>query len=293
MPVDIMTRPQSTAARELGLKRSEFDLAVRLGRIRTVPARDGGRRRVPRTEIERIRETEGFPDTLRDQVRVVGTAQGALLMGIPETRFTRLARVGLLMPVKFYLNRYRAVVWLYLAQELEEFARAELNAPLLTGRTPERLRARLATGEDLRPRNWRARHTSYLLGRSTDPWERAAAVATLLDPGRLAELVSDPQERAYLHRLRPEEIWYGAPQSPGAQILARILTADHPDELSWLRANLLLSMAEARRLRPAPRAEPPVPAPAPALVRTPETVPDAPAEEPARSLWSRLLRRRA
>ncbi|MFI7009407.1 DUF6397 family protein [Streptomyces sp. NPDC050145] len=295
-----MTRPQGGAARELGLKRGEFDLAVRLGRIRTVAAPDGGRRRVPHTEIERIRETEGFPDTLREQVRVVGTAQAAELMDIPPTRFTRLARAGMLTPAKFYVNRYKAVVWLYLAQELREFARSEINAPLLTGRTPDRLRARLAAGDDLRPRTWRARHASYLLGRSTDPWERAAAIATLLDPTQLAELVESPYERAHLHRLRPEETWYGAPESPTAQVVERILTADHPDEISWLRGNLMLRMAEARRLCPAPvpasarttRARPAVEA-APVALTAPDPV-TAPEETTTRrSLWSRLLGRRA
>ncbi|MFI7388254.1 DUF6397 family protein [Streptomyces sp. NPDC049813] len=248
-----MTRPQGSAARELGLKRGEFDLAVRLGRIRTVAAPDGGRRRVPREEIERIREGEGFPETLRRQVRVVGTAEGAQLMGVPPTRFTRLARAGLLTPAKFYLNRYRTVVWLYLAEELREFADSPLHAPLLTGRAPDTMRARLSAGEDLRPRRWRGRHAGYLLGQSSDPWERAAAMATLLDPTHLVDLVENPYERAYLRQLRPEETWYGVPESPTARVVERILIADDPDEISWLRANLLLSLAEARLRRPAPR----------------------------------------
>ncbi|MFJ9037602.1 DUF6397 family protein [Streptomyces sp. NPDC102406] len=291
-----MTRPQGSAARELGLKRSEFDLAVRLGRIRTVAATDGGRRRVPREEIERIRDTEGFPDLLREQVRVVGTAEGARLMDIPQTRFTRLARAGLLIPAKFYLNRYRAVVWLYLAAELREFADSVLHAPLLTGRAPAHMRARLSAGEDLRPRRWRARHAGFLLGQSRDPWDRAAAMATLLDAAQLADLVESPYERAHLRRLRPEESWYGAPDSPTAQVVERVLIADDPDEISWLRANLLLSLAEARRLRPAPRPTTPeaaaVPLPpaelAPESVPTPRSAPD----EPARGLWGRLLGRR-
>ncbi|CAM5674603.1 putative protein OS=Streptomyces tendae OX=1932 GN=GUR47_29245 PE=4 SV=1 [Streptomyces tendae] len=49
------------AARELGLRRSEFDLAVELGRIRTVPDDGGGGRRVARDEIDRIRAADGFP----------------------------------------------------------------------------------------------------------------------------------------------------------------------------------------------------------------------------------------
>lgn len=42
----------SRAARELGLKRGEFDLAVRLGCIRTLPDEGGGGRRVARAEID-------------------------------------------------------------------------------------------------------------------------------------------------------------------------------------------------------------------------------------------------
>ncbi|RAJ86982.1 MULTISPECIES: DUF6397 family protein [unclassified Streptomyces] len=291
-----MTRPQGSAARELGLKRGEFDLAVRLGRIRTVAAPDGGLRRVPREEIDRIREAEGFPDALREQVRVVGTAQGASIMDIPSSRFTRLARAGLLRPAKFYVNRYRTVVWLYLAEELREFARSEVHAPLLTGRAPAEMRVRIAAGEDLRPRTWRARHAGYLLGQCGDPWERAAAITTFLDADLLAEMVESPRERTHLLRLRPHESWYGAPDSPTAQVVERILVADGPDEISWLRTHLLMSLDKARRLRPAP----PLTAQRPALngPRTPEdptrpenfTIP-APAE-PARSLWGRLLGRR-
>jgi hypothetical protein len=244
---------QSRAARELGLKRGEFELAVRLGRVRTVPAHDGGRRRVTREEIERVRDTAGFPDSLRERVRAVGTTEGAGLMDITTARFTRLARAGMLTPVRFYLNRYRAVVWLYLAEELREFAAAEINAPLMTGRAPDRMRARLDAGIDLRPRNWRSRHAGHLLGQSTDAWERAAAVSSLLDPVTVLELVKCPYERGYLSRLRPESTGHGAPDSPSARIAERIMTADDPHEISWLRASLLLSLAEARRLRPAPR----------------------------------------
>ncbi|MET8472953.1 DUF6397 family protein [Streptomyces sp. NPDC006422] len=296
-----MTRPQSSAARELGLKRGEFDLAVRLGCIRTVPAPGGGRRRVPREEIERLREAEGFPDTLRAHVRVVGTAEGAELMDIPSTRFTRLARAGMLTPASFYVNRYRTVVWMYLAQELREFAAAEVNGPLLTGRAPDRVRARLKAGEDLRPKNWRARHAGYLLGQAEGPWERAAAVATFLDPVQLAELVESPYERAHLNRLRPDEFWHGTPESPNAAIVQRIMTADDPNEISWLRGNLLLNLQQARRRLPAPRPSSPMgyAEVAEAVEVTPEPVPEPaplppPVQAPARSrpgLWARLVGR--
>ncbi|MFF9896864.1 DUF6397 family protein [Streptomyces longispororuber] len=244
---------RSRAARELGLKRGEFELAVMLGHVRTVADPAGMRRRVGREEIDRLRETPGFPKSLRDAIETVGTADGAALLDIPQPRFTRLARAGLLTPVKFYLNRYRTVVWLYLALELREFAACEANAPLLTGRAPDTMRALLASGADLRARNWRRRHVGFLLRQSEDPWERAAITASFLDPVRLAHLVPDPYERAYLHRLRPEPLTQAAPESPTTHLVERITTADDPDEISWLRVNMSLGLAEARRHRPAPR----------------------------------------
>ncbi|EPH44265.1 hypothetical protein STRAU_2705 [Streptomyces aurantiacus JA 4570] len=244
---------RSRAARELGLKRGEFDLAVMLGRIRTVADPAGGRRRVRREEIDRVREVPGFPESLRERIKAVGTAEGATLMEITPARFTRLARAGVLTPVKFYINRYRAIVWLYLAEELRQFAKSEANAALLTGRAPQVLRDRLGEGVDLRARNWRGRHAGFLLRQSEDPWERAAAGASLLDPVQLAEMVRDPYERAYLNRLKPEPFTQAPPESPTTRIVERITTADDPDELSWLRANLILTLEEARRLRPAPR----------------------------------------
>ena len=57
MPTDTITKPHhlscapGRAARELGLKRGEFDLAVHLGHIRTLPDEGGGGRRVARSEI--------------------------------------------------------------------------------------------------------------------------------------------------------------------------------------------------------------------------------------------------
>ncbi|MGW1029820.1 DUF6397 family protein [Streptomyces sp. NPDC002577] len=244
---------QSRASRELGLKRSEFELAVLLGRIRTVPDGAGGRRRVTADEIERVRAAEGFPDALRQQIRVVGTTEGAELIGISSARFTKLARLGLVAPVKFYLNRYRAVVWLYLAHDVQQFADNTANTPLLSGRVATALRDQLAAGVDLRARNWRGRHIGFLLRGTEDTWERAAIVTSLLDPVQVAELVPDPYERSYLNRLRPRAPGHGAPDSPAAQLTERITTADDPDEILWVRANLSLALAEARQDRPAPR----------------------------------------
>ncbi|MFF8093575.1 DUF6397 family protein [Streptomyces sp. NPDC016675] len=249
------------AARELGLKRSEFALAVHLGRVRTLPDEGGGGGgRVARDEIERVRAQQGFPEGLRESVRCVGTAEGAALLGVTRARFTRLARLGLLVPVSFYVNRYRAVVWLYLADDLRQFASDEGNAALLKGRTPEGLRDQLTEGLDLRPRNWRGRYLGFLLRRADDPWSRAAAVASLLDPVEVSEVVRDPYERSHLLRFRPAQPFHGTPGSPAAQLAEEIMTATDPDEIDWLRADLAGAVDVARGQRPAPR---PFPRPVP------------------------------
>lgn len=266
-----LSRTPSRAARELGLKRSEFDLAVHLGRIRTVPDEGGGgRRRVIHTEIERLRSAEGFPEALRASLRTVGTTEGAAIMEVTPARFTRLARLGVVVPVKFHLNRYRAVVWLYLADELEQFAKDNGNEHLLSGRTPETMRDQLAAGVDLRPRNWRGRYLGFLRRQTTGPWESAGAVAALLDPLQIAEIVQDPYERAYLNRFRPAPPAHGVPGSPAAHLVERIMTAHDADEISWLRADLEQALDQARAHRPAPRpalrataSEPPEPSEAP------------------------------
>ncbi|WP_329377548.1 DUF6397 family protein [Streptomyces sp. NBC_01716] len=288
------------AAQELRLRRGEFELATQLGHVRTVGGAVSGRRRVARGEVERLRRAPGFPETLRERVRTVGTAEGAGLMDISPGRFTRFARAGYLVPVRFYLNRYRAVVWLYLAEELRAFASSEPG--LLTGRLP-----RTATGapqadsegdgaagkepgavEDCRPRNWRGRRIGLLLHESDDRWERAAIVGSVLDPVQLAELVPDPYERACLNRLRPD-LAPGRPGSEaGRETVQRLLTADDPDEINWHRSSLTALLADARRDRQAPRpsgtspmeAEAPQPAPA---AEPPGTVEPASTAVPART----------
>ncbi|MFG2968016.1 DUF6397 family protein [Streptomyces sp. NPDC048288] len=255
--IDAVTQPRpltcasSRAARELGLKRGEFDLAVHLGRIRTLPDEGGGGgRRVPRTEIDRLLTRA---ESLRESVRVVGTAEGAALMKIPASRFTRFAKLGLTTPVKWYPNRYRAVVWLYLAEELRRFAADEKNARLLTGRTPEDLRDRLNAGADQRARNWRGRHCGFLLRQADGPWERAGAVAGFLEPEEIDEVLTDPHERLYIRSLRSAPPAHGAPGSPAAQLAEELMTADDPDEIGWFRSDLAREVAQARTLRPAPR----------------------------------------
>ncbi|KUN19544.1 hypothetical protein AQJ11_32445 [Streptomyces corchorusii] len=204
-------------------------------------------------EIERLRAQDGFPESLRERVRVVGTAEGAALMEIPAGRFTRLARLGLLVPVKFYLNRYRAVVWLYLVEELRQFTASPEHAHLLKGRTPETLRGQLAAGVDLRARNWRARQVGFQLRQAEDPWARAAAVAAFLAPVEVADVVKDPYERAHLNRFRPVSPGAGVSGSPSAQLAERIMTAQDADEVGWLRSELARSVEEARAISPAPR----------------------------------------
>ncbi|PAZ15515.1 hypothetical protein CLM62_11940 [Streptomyces sp. SA15] len=246
----------SRAARELGLKRGEFDLAVNLGHIRTLPDEGGGGRRVARSEIDRVRSSDGFPDSLLARVKAVGTKEGAAVMDVPAGRFTRLARLGMVAPAKFYLNRYGTVVWLYLADELRQFATDEKNTPLLKERMPEGMRDQLGAGLDLRPRNWRGRHLGFLLRQTEDPWGHAGAVAAFLDPIQIAELVRDPYERAHLNRFRPGPPTHGAPGSPAAHIAETLMTADAPDEIDWRRAELVVAMEEAREYRAAPRPAP-------------------------------------
>ncbi|MDO0917010.1 DUF6397 family protein [Streptomyces sp. DT2A-34] len=296
MSGDTVTKPHhlsctpSRAARELGLKRGELDLAVHIGLIRTVPDEGGGGRRVPRSEIDRVRSGAGFPESLQDRVKVVGTTEGAGVVDVPIGRFTRLARLGLVVPVTWYLNRYRAVVWLYLAEELRQFATDEKNAPLLNARrTPEGLRGMLDAGVDLRARNWRGRHRGFLLRLADDPWESAGALAAFLDPVQIAEIVPDPYERSHLNRFRPGPPASGAPGSPAAHLAERIMTADDPDEIGLLRAELTAVLEMARERRPAPRPTATrVPAPGhPVLLGPPR--PEEP--EPPRGLLSWLRRR--
>ncbi|MBB4716853.1 hypothetical protein BJ965_006735 [Streptomyces luteogriseus] len=258
-------------------------------------------------EIDRLRSGDGFPDVLRDRVATVGTTEGAKLMEVAPTRFTSLARYGLLIPVKFYLNRYRAVVWLYLAEELRQFAAERCHARLLTARrTPPEIRDALKAGMDRRPRNWRGRHIGFLTRQAgDDPWARAAAVACLLDPADVADVVRDPCERTRLARCRPRLPAHGAPGSPGAELAETLMTASEPDEVAWFRADLAHTMETARRhhpvadaLSPEPSAgpDPLAPPPAPSAGPDPLAPPPAPAADrsaptcptPRHGLLSRL-----
>ncbi|WP_406740594.1 DUF6397 family protein [Streptomyces atratus] len=245
------TMAAGTAAQELQLKRGEFAIAVHLGLIRLTVRRGGGRPRVGCEEVDRLRSQDGFPKALRDRVRTVGTAQGAQQLGISPDRFTKLARAGCLVPITFYLNRYRAIVWLYLADELAGFAARESR--LLAGRSPAWLRGRLEGGADCRARNWRSRRVERLLSLTEDPWARVAVLADTLDPVQLAEVVDDPYERAYLARIRPEPAFGPTGPPLARETMAHLMRADEPDEMLWRRVSLITELDNAREVRSAPR----------------------------------------
>ncbi|WP_405774079.1 DUF6397 family protein [Streptomyces sp. NBC_00859] len=244
--------PPGRAARELGLRSGEFELAVQLGHIKAMTGAGGAGCRIARDEIGRLTAMDGFPDILSERVRTVGTAAAAELIGVSPARFAGLARAGCFSPVSFHLNRYRTVVWMYLAAEVKEFAAGQPG--LLTGRAPEVLRGRLEAGEDWRARNWRGRRQGLLLRGAEGAWARAAVLADALDPVQLAELVNDPYERAYLNRLRPPEPVSVRTNSPAArEVVQRLLSPDDPDEILWCRTSLILALDEARATPDAPR----------------------------------------
>ncbi|MGC5342024.1 DUF6397 family protein [Streptomyces sp. DT171] len=240
-----------SAAREVGLKRGEFELAVHLGLVRATVERSRGGFRVGRGEIDRLRAEPGFPDGLRARVRTAGRTEAAQLLAISPDRFTGLARAGCVAPITFGLNRYRAICWLYLVDDLVRFRAA--HPELLTGRTSDEVRTLLGTGVDWRVRNWRESRINRLLDRTDDPWARTAVLAETLDTAQVAEIVDDPYERAYLRRVRPEPV-FGPSWSPVTrQTAARLMAADDPDEILWRRLNLTMELDRAREARPAPR----------------------------------------
>ncbi|MFI6002996.1 DUF6397 family protein [Streptomyces sp. NPDC051366] len=233
------------AAGELGLTRTEFARAVQLGIVRAGPPAPGGAARYTRAELDRIRSADGFPGALRERVETVAGAEAAGgVLGISPGRFTRLARCGHITPVGYRINRYRVVVWLYLAAELREFAARE--AGMLRGSAPPADRELMAARADLRPRKWRGRHVGLLLRRTADPWERAAVLASVLPADELREGVPDPAERIVLAALAPPPP-YGHPQIPAAAAVAlRLLRAEQPDEIHWYRTSLDFALTGAR-----------------------------------------------
>ncbi|UGY94665.1 DUF6397 family protein [Streptomyces gobiensis] len=245
------TVSMSRAGRELGLTPRELALAVELGLLRTAPpVRKRERRRIPVTELVRARSEEGFPASLRQRLRLMGATGGAELLGVGPARFARLARAGCFSPVRFSVNRYRHLVWLYLATELRQFA--ERQSALLHGPLPSGVRAVLKHGEDWRPRHWRARRIGQLLRQTDDPWEAAAVHAAVLDQDAFEEAVPEPAERLLLGELRPSL----APWRPVArttwEVIGDVLTAESEEEIRWHRMNLTLALGMARATGPAP-----------------------------------------
>ncbi|MEU4092249.1 DUF6397 family protein [Streptomyces sp. NPDC026673] len=272
------------AREELCLGPEEFEVALQTGEVRTAPA-VAGRRRVVREDVDRLRAEEGFPDRLRERLELVGGMEGAALIGISRERFTRLAKGGFLRPVRWYVNRYRAVVWLYLAEEVRRFARA--HPALLEGRLPVELRDALDDGEDHRGRGWRARRVEELVRDAEDAWAEAAAWAALLGPEAAAGAVPENHERAYLRRLCPAL----PPGSTGSyatrEVIEALTVASDPDEVTFAQVSLADALLRARASRPVPRPErvapaastpPGVPAPLPA--HDPPAAPPPPAAAP-------------
>ncbi|WP_405736536.1 DUF6397 family protein [Streptomyces sp. NBC_01537] len=306
------------AREELELDLGEFEVALQLAELRTVPT-GAGRRKVPYAEVERLRAEEAFPQALRRRVAVVGSVDGSELIGISRDRFAKLAKGGLISPVRWYANRYRAVVWLYLADDVRRFARD--HPGLLTGRLPADLREALAEGEDHRARSWRARRAAGFLRQAADGWSEAAVWAELLGPEATAQTVPDLYERTYLRRLRPGFPPGGTGSHAPREVVEATVVADHPDEIAAARARLTEALDRARAERAAPHPEPP-PEPPPELSpgRRPEPPPgpqpeaqalpfaqeppgrsappvgpasaQVPDPDPERRGWRRLLRRR-
>ncbi|MFF4952300.1 DUF6397 family protein [Streptomyces chattanoogensis] len=245
------------AAQQLELRSGEFELATQLGEVRTVPAGTDrrpevagplGRRRVPAEEIARLQAEPGFPEALRERIRTVGTNEAAELLRIGPARFLRLTRAGCFGPVRFYVNRFGAVVWLYLAAEIAAFADRETE--LLRGDTPAAMRVMLDGGQDWRPRQWRARRVAQLMGQTDDPWESAAVIAAVLPPEEMASVVEEPRERSLLRSLKPVFVSVITSTVAARESLERVLRAKEFDEVMWYRVNLSRSLETARKEDP-------------------------------------------
>ncbi|MGH3326123.1 MAG: DUF6397 family protein, partial [Streptomyces sp.] len=252
MPDDVAMR---TAARELGLQPGLLELAVQAGEVRTVRGAAAGsaRCRVSRAELARLKASDGFPGSVRERLRVVDAAKGAGLLGISSVRFARLARGGFFTPAHFYVNRYRTVVWLYLAGELLAFE--ERRAELLSGSLPRGLRVLLEEGVDLRARHWRGRRVGQLSEQAAGPWERCAVRATVLHADAVGEAVPDPVERARLVALKPELVTVRGRSPASREAAEELCVATAEDEIRGHRLMLAAYLEEARAsdsVRPAP-----------------------------------------
>ncbi|WP_333768759.1 DUF6397 family protein [Streptomyces sp. IBSBF 2435] len=257
-PGGLRTLTLNRAREELGLEFPDFELALLLGEIATVGS-GTDKPRVPEPEIARVRDAEGGTKALLERIQLVNTTEGAELLGISRERLLRLTRAGCVRPVRWYVNRYRAVVWLYLAAELEEFAAG--SPALLAGRLPAAVRECAADGEDQRPRGWRSRRVAQLVRDAPGAWDEAAVWAALLGPEITDSAVPDPYERARLRGIRAAL----PPGRPGpladAALIRRLTAADHPDEIALGLVALADALGRARDRdpvpRPLPRRQPP------------------------------------
>ncbi|NJP43809.1 DUF6397 family protein [Actinacidiphila epipremni] len=244
------------AREELDLTYAEFELALQLGEISTVTAGGADRPRVPAAEIARVLDAPGGKAALLSRIELVDTTAAAELLGIGRDRMLRLTKAGCVRPVRWYVNRYRALVWLYLAGEIKELAAG--SPALLAGRLPDAVRAAEAEGDDRRARGWRSRRVAQVVRDAAGPWEEAAAWAALLGPEVTDSVVPDPHERSRLRTLRTV-LPYGRPGPlADAALIRRLTVADHPDEISLA----LLALADALH-RARTHESPPVPVPGP------------------------------
>lgn len=252
----------------LGLEFDEFEVALQVGEVRTV-ACGPAQWKVPRAEVERLLterdRADGGPEALRERLRLVSSKGAAEAMGVSRNRFVLIARAGDVSPVRWYVNRYRAVVWLYRPRELAEFA--QHNPTWLKGRLSQHLRETAQDARDLRPRAWRERRAAHLVRDAYDAWDEAAVWAALLGPEAVGEAVPDPGERARLRRLRAT-LPPGRPGRATPETVRDITTADDPDEIAQALLSLADALTRARAQQPAPWASP-----LPALPPAPLPVP--------------------
>ncbi|MEC3998362.1 DUF6397 family protein [Actinacidiphila sp. DG2A-62] len=248
----------------LGLEFDEFEVALQVGEVRTVVC-GPAQWKVPRAEFERLLAErdgpDGGPEALRERVRLVSSGGAAEAMGASRNRFALIARAGEVRPVRWYVNRYGATVWLYRAREMAEFA--ERRPDWLKGRLPQRLRETEQDALDLRARAWRERRVAHLVRDAYDAWDEAAVWAALLGPDAVGEAVPDPGERARLRRLR-ETLPPGRPGRASPQTVRNVVTADDPDEIGHALLRLADALSRARARQPAPR---PIPRPSPPIPR--------------------------
>ncbi|WP_405591899.1 DUF6397 family protein [Streptomyces sp. NBC_01190] len=237
------------AREELGLDHDDFDVALQTGEVPSVVC-GPGQWKVPAEAVARLRSAEGHPEPLLARLRLVSSDEAAKLLGVGRERFVRLARAGYAHPLRWYVNQYQAVVWMYLAWEVAELG--DTHPELLHGPLPQDLREAVAAGEDQRPRRWRARRTAQLVRDAHDAWEEAAVWAALLGPEIVADAVPDAFDRTHLRKLRGE-LPPGRVGRASATRIREVTVADHPEEITLGLLALADALGRARALRPAPR----------------------------------------